>query len=93
MTVSSTTSIAPTGRGKGNTPSAAHAGRRRRGQQDFTDFTLDYRNRWSYLGELRARTSDVPCSLLAIGYYKRDDLTVPSALSTPPPRWASVGTH
>ncbi|MEA3182768.1 MAG: hypothetical protein QOI59_6291 [Gammaproteobacteria bacterium] len=64
-------------------------------RQDFTDFTQDYRNRWSYMGELRgAYELHSDLSLLAIGYYNRDDFTVPSALiDSATTVGGLVGTH
>jgi hypothetical protein len=48
---------------------------------NYTDATQQFRDRWSYMGELRSAYelhSDL--SLLAIGYYEHDDFTIPSLL-------------
>jgi hypothetical protein len=62
---------------------------------DYADPTQEYRDRWSYMGELRGSYelhSDL--SLLAIGYYNHDDFTVPSELiDSATTVGALVGTH
>jgi len=46
---------------------------------DYADPTQEYRDIWSYRGELRgAYQLHSDSSLLAIGYYDRDDFTVPT---------------
>jgi len=46
---------------------------------DYADATQEYRDIWSYRGELRgAYQLHSDLSLLAIGYYDRDDFTVPT---------------
>jgi hypothetical protein len=46
---------------------------------DYADPTQEFRNRWSYMGELRgAYQLHSDLSLLAIGYYDHDEFTVPS---------------
>jgi hypothetical protein len=48
---------------------------------DYADPTQEYRDRWSYMGELRgAYELHSDLSLLATGYYNHDDFTVPSEL-------------
>jgi hypothetical protein len=62
---------------------------------DYADPTQEYRNRWSYTGELRG-AYELPSdfSLLAIGYYNRDDFTVPSELvDSATTVGGLVGTH